>query len=84
MWSIKVAVLGVIRVGIMIVGVKLFIIKFSTYSAVSLFTEHLLISILKSPAIKHGDFWADKLLRITSKESLKSLIFLFGWRYIPV
>jgi len=57
MRSIKVAVVGVIRVGIIIVGIKLFIIIFLHTYQYFYFTLHLLISIMMSPAINMVISW---------------------------
>ena len=78
MWSIIVADVSVIRVGMTIAGRKLFIKRLLTYTVVALCEEYLQRSILKSPAIMQGVF--DFLIshNRASNNALKSSMCWFG------
>ena len=63
----------VIRVGIRIVGMKLFINKLSTYCEVAVWHTDFIKSIFMSPATTHGNDWLDILSRQFSSLFLNSI-----------
>ena len=52
-------------------------------AATSLLTEHLHKSILRSPAITHGNAWHDSFARTASILAVKFWTFCLGCLYIP-